>query len=104
MEKGHIKINEWNKGEPSAPGAYFVAYKIGLAGFYDIMLWDGEKWLKSHPDWDVIAFIEAIKLRDYLNIDWPEPESEELYPKSDGEYLKKEKEKYGEDPWVLDED
>ncbi|WP_020410234.1 hypothetical protein [Hahella ganghwensis] len=77
---------DWHKPEETPPyiGQYFVAVKYknsyGL-GSYDLMEWDGEKWVIDYP----VTVVGWVTLQDFMNAikaGWPEWEriSDELNP------------------------
>lgn len=66
---------DWEVGNPSLPGLYFVAVKMGeYAGVYDFMVWDGKTWESDHPV-NIIAFVDIQKFKNALNVKWPIEES-----------------------------
>ena len=68
--KAEIILN-WQYGQPTQDGLYFVAVKHGeSAGFQEFVLWENNEWQLSNGG-DVIAFISLESLSQQLDIQWP---------------------------------
>lgn len=72
----------WSEGTPKVADYYFVAREIGQgAGFFELAIWDGERWEHEHPE-EIVSFIRFTEFTSQLPIKWPKPEP------ATGEYQK----------------
>ena len=74
MDNQLINNAEWQNPEEMPPyvGEYFVAvkYPVGL-GTYDLMPWDGEKWVIGYTG-EVVGWVTLQDFMNSIKAGWPE--------------------------------
>ena len=68
-------ILNWEYGNPTQDGLYYVAVKHGeSAGFLEFVQWQNQQWLLPSGG-EVVAHIGLESLNRQLDIQWPLPPS-----------------------------